>query len=576
MEYWIDVLNQAMIMAIFAMSLNLLMGYAGQISVAHIALAGVGGYTAAYLSAESGASFPLAIVAAIAAAALVGALLSLPALRLGTEHLILLTLAFATVMVTVVTQVEGLGGQYGLQGIQPPEVGGEALVRPSNLFWLVLGFTVVAAAICWRLGESPFGRVLKGIREDEIATRALGKNVFAYKIVTFTATAGIAGAGGALLVYYNLLASPGFFDFDVTTILIAAVVIGGTGNLWGAILGAFVLQGIEPVLERVVDLAPEKASLWQLIVFGLLLLVVVRVRPAGLLPEGALSWRRHRRADAGAADGDRWGPAAAAESAGERGEPVLVARGLAKSFGGIRAVHDLDVTLQRGRITALIGPNGAGKTTVFNLLTGQIQPDTGTVELAGRDITGTAPHQATGLGLVRSFQDVRLCARLSLLENVMLAIPDQPGERFWNVLLRPRRVGRGERQTRARAQSCLDYVGLGDRGSEPSGSLGYGDQKLLAVARLMATGGDVLLVDEPASGVDRAALDPVLSVLERLRDEGRTICLVEHNLDVVGRLADHVVFMEEGTVTAEGTMEEITSQERLAAVYFGRRAKEHV
>ncbi|MDQ2622094.1 MAG: branched-chain amino acid ABC transporter ATP-binding protein/permease [Actinomycetota bacterium] len=593
MEYWIDVFNQAMITAILAVSLNVLMGYAGQISVAHMALAGVGGYAAAYLSSTAGTPFILCLVIAMVAAALIGILLSLPALRLGTEHLILLTLAFATVLVTAITGIPGLGGTYGLQGITPPEWAGEMLVRPSQLLWLILIVAAVCFAISWRLGESPFGRVLKGIREDEVATRALGKNVFSFKVLTFGVTAGIAGVGGALIVYYNQLASPVFFGFDVATVLIAAVVIGGTGSFYGAIIGAFLLRSLEPVLEKVVALEPTQASLWQLVIYGVILLVVIRLRPDGLIPEGASIsklFRRNRRKESKAAAAKGGEAAVEAqhsiqatvdpdtglsadlasgpEPAGSS-EVVLKATNLGKSFGGIKAVSSLDISLQKGRITALIGPNGAGKTTVFNLLTGEIPADEGSVTLRGAEIAGLSPDKTTNLGLVRSFQDVRTYGKLSLLENVMIAVPDQAGEKLFHLYLRPLAVKRSEKHSRERAMECLEFVGLGDRSEESAGDLGYGDQKLLAIARLLATGGDVLLIDEPASGIDRSALDPVLTVLRKLRDEGKTICLVEHNLDVVGALADHVVFMEEGRATAEGTMDEIIGQERLSAVYFG-------
>jgi branched-chain amino acid transport system permease protein len=249
--------------------------------------------------------------------------------------------------------------------------------------------------------------------------------------------------------------------------------------------------------------------------------------------------------------------------------PTLRAQGLEKHFGGIAAVRDLDIELSPGMITALVGPNGAGKTTVFNLLTGQILPDRGEVELAGDDISGLPPHKTVLHGMARSFQDVRTFRRMTVLENVMLAVPEQTGERLPALFLRPLAVRRREREVRDRALECLGFVGLRDQADERAGRLGFGSQKLLAVARLLATGCDVLLIDEPASGIDREALEPVMRVMERLRASGKTICLVEHNLEVVTRLADHVLFIEEGQVTERGTMDDIRQQPRLATVYFG-------
>ena len=251
------------------------------------------------------------------------------------------------------------------------------------------------------------------------------------------------------------------------------------------------------------------------------------------------------------------------------GEVVVDVRGLSKSFGGIRAVDGLNMQLPRGAITALVGPNGAGKTTVFNLITGALPLDAGRVTLNGSDITGMRPDQVTKLGMVRSFQDVRVFPKLSVLENVLLAVPGQSGERLKDLFLAPRRVRDDERAAQRRALEWLSFIEMVELAELPAGALGFGQQKLLALARLLATEAEVLLLDEPASGVDYQWLDKLLGVALRLRDEGRTICIVEHNLEVVGRLADHVYFMELGRVTAEGSFTEMTEDPRLAEVYFG-------
>jgi branched-chain amino acid transport system permease protein len=260
-------------------------------------------------------------------------------------------------------------------------------------------------------------------------------------------------------------------------------------------------------------------------------------------------------------------PLAAREMPGERAL-ALETRALTKSFGGIRAVDGLDLSLERGRITGLIGPNGAGKTTVFNLLTGALKPDHGTVLLGGRDITGLPPHRIARAGMVRSFQDVRTFARLTVLENVMMGVAGQRGERM-SVVLAPLPLGPGDRRTRDRALEWLEFVGLAQRAGEPAGSLAFGEQKLVALARVLATDAEVLLLDEPASGVDRRWSDHMIEHIARLPEAGRTVCIVEHNLDVVQRLAHRICFMHEGSVTAEGTMAELSGQERLQEAYFG-------
>jgi branched-chain amino acid transport system permease protein len=599
-EFWINVLNNALIIAIFAVSLNVIMGTAGQLTIAPAGLGGIGGYVAGYLSAIHGWDFLPALLGGTAAGGVVGVCLGFPALRLSVEYLILLTLAFATVIVAVFVAIPALGGSTGLIGVKQIDFFGTLLLDPSQYLPLIAIVAAVCFAFCWRLSSSPYGRVLRGIREDGDATAAVGKNVVSYKISTFAWTAAVMGAGGVLLVYYQQIASSTQFSFSVTTTMVAAVVIGGMGNMLGSFAGALLLSAIGPLLQKTVDIPPEKATLWQMVIYGTLLIVVMRLRPIGLIPEGftiqkwlpdglrarlapqvavaaapaASSNGRMNGAHSVSADLPAQAPVLAdlppdPHAGDQPRDQLVIAEGLVKSFGGIRAVQGLDLHLASNKITALVGPNGAGKTTVFNLLTGRIRPDEGTVILRGEEITGMAPHRVAGRGMVRSFQDVRTFTRLSLLDNVVLSVPGHSGERLGGLFLRPRAVRRDERKARAAALECLSFVGLEHRAHEPAGALGYGDQKLLAIARLLATTADILLLDEPAAGIDRSNLEPVLEVIERLRDEGKTICLVEHNLDVVTRLADHVFFMEQGKVTAEGRMEEITEQPRLAEVYFG-------
>jgi branched-chain amino acid transport system permease protein len=256
-------------------------------------------------------------------------------------------------------------------------------------------------------------------------------------------------------------------------------------------------------------------------------------------------------------------------SDGGNPEAVLEASDLKKYFGGIHAADGLSLRLPRGRVTGLIGPNGAGKTTVFNLLTGVIPLDEGKVWLHGQDITGWTLNRIANAGMARSYQDVRIYPRMSVLENVMIAVPDQPGERLPNALFRRIRTHEGEKEARQKALEHLEFVGLSARADKLAGELAFGEQKVVALARLLATEAEVLLLDEPASGIDIDWVETMLGLIAELRERGKSICVVEHNLHVVERIADSVYFMETGTITAEGTVRELMQQERLAEVYFG-------
>ena len=245
--------------------------------------------------------------------------------------------------------------------------------------------------------------------------------------------------------------------------------------------------------------------------------------------------------------------------------------GLHKRFGGLAAVDDVCFELRPGEIVALIGPNGAGKTTIFNLMTNSIPPDEGVVEVAGNNVRKMAPQEVVRAGMVRSWQHVRLFASMSALDNVLVAIPDQPSERLWPVLIRPRATMRREREAKALAREYLAFVGLADVAETRVSDLSFGQQKAVAVARVLATGCQVLLLDEPTSGIDPRSVDEAIGLVRKVAATGKSVCIVEHSLHVVEALADRVVFLEAGKVRAEGTVADITCQPELAELYFGQR-----
>ncbi|HZO06326.1 MAG TPA: branched-chain amino acid ABC transporter ATP-binding protein/permease [Solirubrobacterales bacterium] len=577
--YWIDVCNQILIFATLAMSLNLLLGYAGQVSVAHAAFAAIGGYASGYLALKSGVSVPLAFAIGILGAGLLGIVVSLPALLLSGEYMILLTLSVQTIVLIVITSIGALGGLYGLTGLPTVSFFGKELLRPEDwLVPLIIVNVVILGLLTW-IGESPFGRILRGIRDDQLATQSLGKDVWVKKIIVFGLTSAIAGLGGALLAYYNGVTAPGLFEFNQSILIVTMVVVGGRGNLVGSILGAAVVIGAGPFFEKVINLSPETSALWRLIAFGVLLIVVLMLRPQGLLPEGlsiqALIRKLRSRS---AVEEPVVAPAPVPAStpgngtapAGDGGEPILKVSDVRKSFGGIHAVNGLSFELPRGRVTGLIGPNGAGKTTVFNLLTGAITLDEGTVELRGEDITGWPIDRVARHGMVRSFQDVRIFPSLTVLDNVRMAVQQQRGESLRDLFLMPWSVVRDQRRTIRRAREKLGFVGLADKENQLAGSLPFGEQKLLALARILAADAEIFLLDEPASGIDAEWVDQMVEIIRRLADSGMTVCIVEHNLHVVERVADNVYFMDGGQIVAEGTMEDLVKAENLVEAYFGQ------
>ncbi|ROO85621.1 branched-chain amino acid transport system permease protein [Actinocorallia herbida] len=561
---WINYLDQALLLAALAVTVNLLVGYAGQVSVAHAAFAGIGGYTICFLAGVHGWPYAAALGVAIVLATAFGVVVGLIALGLPEEFLILMTLAFSLAVIGIFATFDSLGGVMGLTGVDGLSLFGLELDGPRD--WLIPSALVLVLvfAVCWRLGESPYGRVLKGVREDTVATRALGKNTFGYKIGVFAITSGLAGLIGGLYSGWLGQATPSAFGFPLAMAVFAMVIVGGNANLLGSVVAGVVLTMIEPALREGLGVQSSQAALLQLVLYGVLLVLVMIVRPQGLFAE---RFRRVAPPSPGdrprAVVADRVAPPAAYADA----EVVLRAEGLSKRFGGITAAKDISLELRRGTITALVGPNGAGKTTAFNLLTGTVVADTGSVLLNGVELVGMRPDRIVRAGLVRTFQDVRLLNRLTCLENVMLAVPDQAGERIGRLCTPG--VGRADREVAAEAMEWLDFVGLADQAATPADALSYGQSKLVSLARALATRGDVLLLDEPASGVDATWVGTMLEMVAAVRAEGRTVCLVEHNLDVVRELADHTYFMELGEITASGTIADLTGSARLAEAYFG-------
>lgn len=637
MEVAINYVNQFLALGIFAITLNLLIGYGGIFSAAQAGFGAVGGYTFAYLLVDQHFTFWTAALVAIAMTAAVSLLVALPALRLEVLWLVLLTLAVQIVISNIPNNIPALGGPNGLLVNQSFHIFGFSLSLPTQVFPVLLIALVVVFAASWRIGESPYGRVLRGIRDDQVAARSLGRNVYQYKLVLFVITGIAAGLGGVMLTLQTGIASPSLYDFNISIEMIAMVIIGGMANLWGSLLGCAIIVASTPFFLYVVNLGNNVSGLAQNVAYGVALVLIVLFRPRGILPEGAsprtaLRWlvRKARvpakpvfatvgsaelavatqddnlaaelegmevpgPLDASAAEVSIEPPriapripsalrgqdvssqqsvngqqaATGSPSVQSHPDVVLEVRDLTKSFGGIRAVNGMSMDLRRGLVTALVGPNGAGKTTVFNLITGSIKPDLGIVRLNGVDITGKRPDEVAHLGMVRTFQDVRVFPQLSVIDNVMLGVQHHPGEKLANLFLRPAASRKFNDQARAKAEDWLDLVGLLPLSAGQASSLGFGQQKLLAIARVLATEAEVLLLDEPASAIDISWVDIVLDFIDLLKEAGRTICLVEHSLHVVERLADRVYFMELGAVTAEGSLSELTSDERLAQAYFG-------
>jgi len=585
MEYFLHVAILVLIYAILSISYNLLLGFSALFSLAHAAMFGVGAYASTLLAMELGLNVWFALLAAVLITAASGAVIGIPALRVKSHYLVVLSFGFQMVIYhLMINLVSFTGGEAGITSIPKPGIFGMTIKSKWHFLLTVGVITVLVFLVAQRWGKAPFGRVLKAIRDDEEAAQALGKNIFSFKVTVFMLSGALAAVAGSLYAHYVGFINPFTFKLHDSVLILAMVVFGGSGNMYGSVFGALVLVSVPELLRFVRGFSEAIAGPFREILYGLMLMVMMRFRPQGLIAEykapksepidsllsatgggqpvqkstsitsaPAASQSKHPRAD---------------ESKEEQGRSAVVmeAKDLTKHFGGIVAVNELSINLREKEITGLIGPNGAGKTTFFNLITGLIPPDKGQVLLREKDVTPLPPHVKTHLGMARTFQELRLFPRMTVLDTVLVARPDQRGENF-ALAVWP--VSAEERGHREKAVSYLEFVGLAHKQGELTANLSYAEQKLLSLARLLATEADLLLLDEPTAGLDPNSISSILELIGRLPEQGKTICIVEHNLDVIRHTAHWVCFLAEGTMISEGTPDDIFADPALADIYFG-------
>jgi branched-chain amino acid transport system permease protein len=551
------------VFALLGLSLNLVMGYGGLFSISHAVFFGVGAYAVAVAETRLHLGFLAAFGVGMAVTAIVGALTSFPALRLRGDYLVVASLATQIVGFTLFVNLDSVtNGPAGIRRIPAPAIG--ALVIDDNGPYLALAVVVVAAALVlvrmW-VG-SPWGRLLTAIRDDDLAAMSLGKNVAQVKVTAFALAGAIAALAGGLYADFVTYINPDSFTLDRSVVVLAVVIIGGIGNLYGSLVGASVVI-VLPELLRFVPLPLSVQATLQQLVYGLLLVLFMMFRAEGILGVG----RRWSGAPVPAA-----GPAIVASAVPRPvADPsvALVVAGVTHRFGGITALLDVSFDVPRGKVLGIIGPNGAGKTTLLDVITGFVRPDAGSVRLGGSALTGEPPYRIARRGAVRLFQEARVFPQMTLLENVMVGFGGQPRESFRRIFDLRGRIRAGERATRTAAWRLLERVGLAEKANDPAGALSYGQQKLVCLVRALAADPALLLLDEPCTGLALPMIGQLETFIASVVAEGRTVIVIEHNLDFIRRVADSVVFMHEGRVESAGDPQLVLADERLGRVYFG-------
>jgi branched-chain amino acid transport system permease protein len=568
------VLGILTLIAIWMMAVHgymLIKGLGGLLHLGHAVFFGLGAYTAAILSRSvlPAGIYPLSLLCAALAGALGALLIGAPALRARGRYFMLVTFSVQLMFISIVSNLHDLtGGPDGISRIPRPQFGPWTVSSPIATLVLVALIATGSYLFCRATVHSPYGRLIRAVRDDEIATEAFGKRPNQVKLSIFMIGAAVTGLAGGVFAHYMRYVGPTQFSLDVVILFLVMLVLGGQSNLAGATCGALVV-GL--VLEglRFLPLPRGSEAFLHQVVFGLLLIAILVLRPDGMFRE---RFPRYRRASAA---GLPLSPIAMSSGPVATGGPAVALRaeGLVKQFGGLRALDGCSFELPVGQITAIIGPNGAGKTTIFNLITGFVAPDAGQVYYRDQPLVGLSSARIAALGVARTFQDVRIWPKLTVIENILVAIPGQAGETPLAGLALRGAVAREQHRNEELAWRLLERFGLEQKANELGGSLSYAQQKMLSLSRLSALDPAVMLLDEPTAGVDVKRISVFLDHIRRFAiEQRRTVCLVEHNMDVVRELADHVLFVNEGRVMAAGTPREVTADANLMSIYLGQSA----
>ena len=553
---------EVVIFAIACMALNILVGHTGLVSFGHGAWFGLAAYAAGLAQRHfMPGAFIGPVLVGLVVTALAAAFFGFLVLRRRGVYFSLLTLALAAMLYAVSFRWTDLtGGENGLGGIVRPPVLGFDLDSSTAYYWFVAAIGFVVLSFLWRFHNSSVGATLVAIRENEQRARFIGFNTTRYKLLAFVLSATLTGLAGILLLYKNRMTSADPMSVIFSGELLAMVVIGGMRSFLGPVFGALFFT----LFREFLSIYTENWLFW----FGLVFVGFIVFSPSGLIGLGERVMRPFRRvvmedaAMAARKTEDLPLPDFLKPNAVTSG-PVLTARNIYKSFGGIAAVSDVSIAIADRTLHALIGPNGAGKTTAFNLLSGLHETDKGEVTLLGQHLAGRAPEAITRAGIGRSFQITNLFPTLSVGENIRLAVSARHPGRFniWAPAL-------ADKSINAETDAVIRYLGLAGIEKAEAGSLSYGGQRLLDMGVALATAPRILLLDEPLAGLAAAERQRIGAIIKRLSSE-MPVLLVEHDIDLVFRLADRVTVMNDGKVLLDDDVEAARSSTRVQEIYIG-------